>query len=71
MSKLDVMIQVTLGLDLTEEKAKSISRYGVITIVSDEIYASRTYLHSMPEVYPASKLSINLLNELSKKTRLI
>ncbi len=66
MSKLDVMIQITLGLDLTEEKAKSITRYGVITIVSDEIYASRKYLQSIPEVYPASQLSLSLFSSLAK-----
>ena len=66
-SKLDVMIQITLGLDLTEEKAKSIARYGVITIVSDEIYSSRKYLQNMKDVYPASSLSLDLFTKLSNK----
>ena len=66
MSKLDVMIQITLGLDLTIEKAKSITRYGVITIVSDEIYNSRKYLQDMKDVYPASELSLKLFTKLAK-----
>ncbi len=67
MSDLDVMIQITLGLDLTEEKAKSITRYGVITIVSDEIYYSRKYLQDIDEVHPASSLSLDLFNKLATK----
>ncbi len=69
MSELDVMIQITLGLDLTEEKAKSITKHGVITVVSDEIYASRTYLQNMSEVYSASELSLKLFDNLSKKKK--
>lgn len=66
MSKIDVMIQITLGLDLTEEKAKSIANYGVITFVSDEIYNSRKYLQDLKTVYPASALDIKLLKSLTK-----
>ncbi len=65
MSKLDVMIQITLGLDLTEEKAKSIAKHDVITFVSDEIYNSREYLQKMKEVHPASALSLSLLKKLA------
>lgn len=64
MSNLDVMIQITLGLDLTEEKARSIKNYGVITFVSDEIYNSRKYLQELDGVYPASNLSMDLLKKL-------
>lgn len=65
MSKLDVMIQITLGLDLTEEKAKSIKNYGVTTFVADEIYNSRKYLQDIDGVYPASSLTLSLLKKLS------
>lgn len=66
MSKIDAMIQITLGLDLTEEKAKSIAQYGVITFVSDEIYSSKKYLQELDMVYPASALNLNLLKKLAK-----
>lgn len=66
MTKIDVMIQITLGLDLTEEKAKTIARHGVITFVSDEIYSSRKYLQDIKEVYPASDLTLLVLKKLAK-----
>ena len=66
MTKIDVMIQITLGLDLTEEKAKTIAKHGVITFVSDEIYSSRKYLQDIKEVYPASDLTLLVLKKLAK-----
>lgn len=69
MTKIDVMIQITLGLDLTQEKAKSIAQHGVITFVSDEIYHSRKYLQDSSTIYPASLLSLKLLNELSQSKK--
>ena len=36
MSKIDVMIQITLGLDLNEEKAKIINQNGVYLFVADK-----------------------------------
>lgn len=66
MTDIDVMIQITLGLDLTEEKAKAITNYGVVTFVSDEIYNSRKYLQSMKSIYPASQLSLKVLKNLTK-----
>jgi len=65
-TKLDAMIQITLGLDLTETKAKTIRQYGVIIFVADEIYNSRKYLRNIEGVYPASSLSLKLLKELTK-----
>ncbi len=66
MTKIDVMIQITLGLDLTEEKAKSIAQHGVITFVSDEIYQSRKYLQELTTVHSASTLNLDLLKRLTK-----
>lgn len=66
MSKIDVMIQITLGLDLTEEKAKSIQNHGVITFVSDEIYESKKFLQDMKNIYPASSLNLKLLKNIAK-----
>lgn len=66
MSELDVMIEITLGLDLSEEKAKSIRNHNVYLFVADEIYASKEYLQRIEGIYPAGELNINLLKKLSK-----
>jgi hypothetical protein len=65
-SNIDVMLEFTLGLDLTEEKAKSIRQHNVVIIVADEIYNSREYLQCIDGIYPASKLDLNLLYKLSE-----
>ena len=64
MSNLDVMIEITLGLDLTEEKALSIRNHSVYLFVADEIYSVKEYLRKIEGVYPASALSLNLLKKL-------
>ena len=64
MSKIDVMIEITLGLDLNEEKARTISLHGVYLFVADEIYQSRTYLHKMDRIYSVKELSLKLLKGL-------
>ncbi len=38
MSNIDIMIEITLGMDLTEEKVKAIRNHNVFLFVSDEIY---------------------------------
>jgi hypothetical protein len=65
-SQIDIMIEITLGLDLTLEKAKTISQHGVYIFVADEIYFSRDYLKILPNIYPASNLTINTLKSLKK-----
>ncbi|MBF7047639.1 hypothetical protein IY804_06075, partial [Campylobacter volucris] len=54
MSKIDVMIEITLGLDLSEEKAKAIRNHGVYLIVSDEIYKQNEYLQNMKGIFSSS-----------------
>ncbi len=66
MTHIDVMIQITLGLDLTEEKAKAIRNHDVILFVADEIYQSKNYLQQISGIYSASELTIDLLKKLSK-----
>jgi len=63
MSKIDVMIQITLGLDLNEEKAKTILKHGVYIFVADEIYQARKFLQELDGVY-----SVSDLNEKTLKT---
>ncbi|TXE85809.1 hypothetical protein FPD38_07430 [Campylobacter volucris] len=63
MSKIDVMIEITLGLDLSEEKAKAIRNHGVYLIVSDEIYKQNEYLQNMKGI-SSSQLTLELLQNL-------
>lgn len=66
MSKIDVMIEITLGLDLNEEKAKSILNHWVYLFVADEIYNSREFLQLMDGVYSVKNLDIKTLTALSE-----
>lgn len=66
MSDIDVMIEVTLGTDLTDEKVKSIRNHNVFLFVSDEIYHSNEYLKKYDGVYSCKSLSQNLLLQLAK-----
>lgn len=61
---IDVSIEITLGLDLSEEKAKTIRQHNTYLFVSDEIYNSRTFLQQIEGVYKASDLSLKLLKKL-------
>lgn len=65
MTQIDVMIEITLGTDLTLDKAKSITNYGVYLFVADEIYQDNPYLQDMDMVYSCQELSLDLLGRLS------
>lgn len=70
MSKdLDIMIEITLGLDLREKIAESIRKHGVFLFVADEIYNSRKFLQEIDGIFPASKLSVKLLVKLAENDR--
>ncbi|MCK4635993.1 MAG: hypothetical protein KAT32_03945 [Candidatus Moranbacteria bacterium] len=64
MSKIDIMIEITLGLDLNEEKAKSILNHGIYIFVSDEIYQSRKFLQKMKNVFSTKNLTLKTLKKL-------
>lgn len=64
MSKIDVMIEITLGLDLGEEKARAIRNHGVYLIVSDEIYKQNKYLQNINGIFSSSQLTLKLLENL-------
>ena len=67
MSQIDVMLEITLGTDLTEEKVKSIvQQHGVFLFVADEIYQNHDYLQNMQGVYSCNELSLDLLATLAK-----
>ncbi len=65
MTKIDVMIEITLGMDLTEEKVKAIRNHNVFLFVSDEIYNSYKYLQDMNGVYTSKELTIEVLEQLN------
>jgi len=60
-SDIDVMIEITIGMDLTEEKARIIRKHGVYLFVSDEIYDCFYFLQQIDGIYPASELKRSLL----------
>ncbi|NIZ41575.1 hypothetical protein PVA45_08640 (plasmid) [Entomospira entomophila] len=64
MSNLDVMIEVTLGSDLSKEKALTIRNYGVYLFIADEIYQENTILQNINGVYSTKDLTCELLETL-------
>lgn len=60
-SKIDVMIEITLGLDLNKQKAETIVSHGTKIFVADEIYNSRDYLQAIQGVYSVKDLTITTL----------
>lgn len=48
---IDIMIEITLGVDLTLEKAKTIRDHDVYIFVADEIYSTRKNLQQLEGVY--------------------
>lgn len=65
MTPIDVMIEITLGTDLTQEKAKAITNHGVYLFVADEVYQANAYLQEIAMVYSCQVLSLDLLEKLT------
>jgi hypothetical protein len=63
-SKIDVSIEITIGLDLNKEKAKTIISHGSYIFVSDEVYQSRDFLKNMDKVYSVKDLNLKTLKNL-------
>jgi len=64
MTEIDVMIEITLGIDLTEEKVKAIRNHNVFLFVADEIYNSYQYLKDIEGIYSSKELTIKTLRSL-------
>ena len=64
MTKIDVMIEITLGIDLTEEKVKAIINHNVYLFVADEIYSTYEYLQNINGVYSSKDLTLQTLKTL-------
>lgn len=69
MYDLDLMIEITLGLDLSEEKVKNIINHGIQIFVADEIYNSRPYLKKLDEVHSVKDLNLDTLKQLLVKAK--
>ena len=63
-TNIDVMIEITLGIDLTEEKANTIKQHKVYLFVADEVYDNYKYIQQNDYVFPASKLTLETLEQL-------
>ena len=63
-SNIDIMIEITLGLDLSEQKAKTIINHGTKIFVADEIYNAREYLKNLDGVYSVKNLTLKTLKSL-------
>lgn len=63
-TKIDFSIQVTLGLDLFEEKAKTIVNHDTYIFVADEIYQTRAFLKKMKKIYSVKDLNLQTLKNL-------
>lgn len=61
---IDVMIEITLGLDLTEEKLNTIKKHNVYLFVADEVYQNELFMQNNKYVYPASELNLKTLEKL-------
>lgn len=65
MTSIDVMIEITLGIDLTEEKVKAIRNHNIFLFVADEIYQSSEYLQKIDGIYSSKDLTVKTLKQLS------
>lgn len=65
MTKIDVMIEITLGIDLTEEKVKAIRNHNIYLFVADEVYNSNEYLKIVDGVYSSKSLTLKTLKSLN------
>jgi hypothetical protein len=65
MTTIDIMIEITLGIDLTEEKVKAIRSHNVYLFVADEIYNAHQYLQDIDGIYSSQDLTLQVLESLS------
>ncbi|MDX4070267.1 hypothetical protein Q6A88_00945 [Aliarcobacter skirrowii] len=64
MSKIDVMIEITLGIDLTKDKVEAIRNHNIYLFVADEVYAQNKYLQSIEGIFSVTDLTMNTLKKL-------
>jgi hypothetical protein len=64
MSKIDIMIEITLGIDLTEKKVRAIRNHNIFLFIADEVYKSQQYLKDIYGVFSSKDLTIPVLKSL-------
>ena len=64
MSKLDVMIEITLGTDIRPNIAQAIVNHGVYLFVANEVYEAKEFLQKIDGIYPSRDFNIEILNKL-------
>jgi hypothetical protein len=64
MTQIDVMIEITLGIDLTEEKVRAIRNHNVFLFVANEVYQANKYLQDIEGVYSSKDLILKTLESL-------
>ena len=64
MAEIDVMIEITLGIDLTKEKVKAIRNHNVYLFVADEIYNNYDYLQNTKGIFSSKDLTLETLKNL-------
>lgn len=62
--EIDVMIEITIGLDLNQAKAETIRTHGVYIFVADEVYDNREDLLALPGIFPVRDLTKETLLKL-------
>jgi hypothetical protein len=62
---VDIFIQITLGSDLTHNKAETILRNGVILFVSDEIYMQKKFSET-ENIFPAKDLTYDFFYKITQ-----
>ena len=66
MSPIDVMIEITLGTDLTVEKANAIVNHGIYLFIAEEIYQNNVDWQNMANIYSCKDLTLATLKTLAK-----
>ncbi len=64
MTQIDVMIEITLGIDLTQEKVRAIRNHNVFLFVADEVYQANQYLKDIEGVYSSKDLTLTTIKNL-------
>jgi hypothetical protein len=64
MTEIDIMIEITLGIDLTKEKIEAIRNHNVYLFVADEIYQSYNYLQNRDGIFSSKDLTLQTLKNI-------
>jgi len=67
-SDIQILLQITLGTDLTPQKVNIITKqYNVFLFISPEIYIENSYLQENQRVFSTTKLNLQTLSDIIKK----